>query len=132
MPLVQGCDSGSLQGGKDFENRGQLGKLQYLADKIAGGSQRDRALPGLRRQGNRYKCSESSAVDHFHTAEVDHGSTIWGCKFGNFAGQRGSFNAMSDSAFAIDHSNVFDDSGFETQTQLRLLILTTQALLFPW
>jgi hypothetical protein len=90
----------------NFENGGQLGKLQQLADEIAGSSQLDRALAGLRRQGNRYECSEASGVDHFYAAEVDHDSTGLGRKLGNFAGQRGSFNAISDSAFAADHSKV--------------------------
>ena len=45
-------------------------------------------------------------------------------KLGNFGGQRGSFSAISNSAFARDHSNVFGYSGFETQPQLRLLVLT--------
>ncbi len=115
----------------DFENGGQLGKLQQLANQIAGGSQRDRALARLRRQGNRYECSEASGVDQFHTTEVDHDSTVLGRKLGKFAGQRGSFSAISDSAFAADHSNVFGYSGFETQPQLWLLVLSVQALLFP-
>ena len=84
----------------NFENGGQLGKTQQVADEIAGSSQLDRALAGLGRQGNRYECSEASGVDHFHAAEVDHDSTGLGRKLGNFAGQRGSFNAISDSAFA--------------------------------
>src|SRR5438309_8146169 len=107
-----------------FENGGQLGKLQQFEDQIAGSSQRDRALAGLRRQGNRYERSEAGGVEHFHTTEVDHDSTGLGRKLGNFAGQRGSFNAISDSAFARDHSNVFGYSGFETQPQLWLLVLT--------
>jgi hypothetical protein len=85
----------------------------------------------LRRQGNRYEGSEASGVDYFHAAEIDHDSTGLGPKLGNFAGQRSSFNAISDSAFAADHSNVFGYSGFNTQPQLRLLILTVQPLLFP-
>src|SRR6266699_6482632 len=129
--LSTGCDGGGIQGGMNFENGGQLGKLQQLADEIAGSSQLDRALAGLGRQGNRYECSEASGVDHFHAAEVDPDSTGLGRKLGNFAGQRGSFNAISDSAFAADHSNVFGYPGFETQPQRRLLILTVQALLFP-
>src|SRR6266699_880813 len=72
--LSTGCDGGGIQGGMNFENGGQLGKLQQFADQIAGSSQRDRALAGLRRQGNRYKCSEASGVDQFHTTEVDHDS----------------------------------------------------------
>src|SRR3984893_16226151 len=115
----------------NFENGGQLSKLQQLADEIARSSQLDRALAGLRRQGNRYEGSKTSGVDHFHAAEVDHDSTGVGRKLGHFAGQHGSFNAISDSAFAADHSNVFGYSGFETQPQLRLLILTAQALVFP-
>ncbi len=115
----------------NFENGGQLGKLQQMSDEIAGGSQLDRALARLRRQGNRYECSEASGIDHFHAAEVDHDSTGLGHKLGNFAGQRGSFNAVNNSAFAADHSNIFGYSGFKTQPQLRLLILTAQALLFP-
>ena len=59
----------------NFENGGQLGKLQQLADEIAGSSQLDRALARLRRQRNRYECSEASGVDHFYAAEVDHDST---------------------------------------------------------
>ena len=55
----------------NFENGGQLGKLQQLADEIAGSSQLERALARLRRQGNRYECSEASGVDHFHATEVD-------------------------------------------------------------
>src|SRR6266446_9867836 len=120
-----------IQGGIEFENRGQFGKLQQLADEMAGSSQLDRALAGLRRQDSRYECSEASGVHHFHSAQVDHDSTGLGRKLGNFAGQRGSFNAISDSAFAADHSNVFGYPGFETQPQRRLLILTVQALLFP-
>jgi len=85
----------------------------------------------LRRQGNRYECSKASGVDHFHAAEVDHDATGLRRNLGNFAEQRGSFNAINDSAFAADHSNIFGDSGFETQPQLRLLMLTAQALLFP-
>src|ERR1019366_4254583 len=119
MPLLHRGGGGSRQGGIEFENRGQLGKLQQLADEIAGGCQLDRAL-GLRRQGNRYERSESSGVDHFHAAEVDHDSTSLGHKLGNFAGYRGSFNAISDSAFAEDHSNVFDDSGFESLRRIGL------------
>jgi len=84
----------------EFENGGQLGKLQQLADQIAGSSQRDRALARLRRQGNRYECSEASGVDQFHATEVDYDSTGSGRKLGKFAGQRGSFSAVSDSAFA--------------------------------
>src|SRR5207244_9965864 len=45
-------------------------------------------------------------------------------KLGKFARQRGCFSTISDSAFAADHSNVFGYSGFETQPQLRLLVLT--------
>src|SRR6266571_5817571 len=60
--LSTGCDGGGIQGGMNFENGGQLGKLQQFADQIAGSSQRDRALAGLRRQGNRYKCSEASST----------------------------------------------------------------------
>jgi hypothetical protein len=56
----------------NFENGGQLGKLQQLADEMTGGSQLDRAVARLRRQGNRYECSEASGIDHFHVAEVDH------------------------------------------------------------
>src|ERR1700737_1887360 len=108
----------------NLENGGQLGELQQLADEIAGSRQLDRALACLRRQGNRYECSEASGVDHFHAAEVDHDSTGLGRKLGNFAGQRSRFNAISDSAFAADHSNVFGYLGFETQPQLWLLILT--------
>ena len=67
------------------------------------------------------ECSEASGVDHFHAAEVDHDSTGLGRKLGKFAGKRGSFSAISDSAFAADHSHVFGYSGFETQPQLRLL-----------
>src|ERR1700730_8996594 len=115
----------------NFENGSQLGKLEQSADEIAGSSQLDRALARLSRQGNRYECSEASGVDHFHATEVDHDSTGLGRKPGNFARQRSSFNAISDSAFAADHGNVLGDSGFETQPQLRLLILTAQALLFP-
>jgi hypothetical protein len=81
-----GCDGGGIQGGMNFENRGQLRKLQQFADEIAGGSQRDRALARLRRQGNRNKCSEASGVDHFHPAEVDHHSAGLGRKLGNLAG----------------------------------------------
>ena len=125
------CDGGGIQGGMNFENGGQLSKLQQLADEIAGGRQRDRALARLRRQGNRYECSEASGVDQFHATEVDHDSTGLGGKLGKFAGQRGSFSAIRDSAFAANHSNVFGYSGFETQPQLPLLILTAQALLFP-
>jgi hypothetical protein len=73
-----------------------------LANEIAGSNQLDRALARLRRQGNGYECSEASGVDHFHAAEVDHDSTGLGRKPGNFVGQRGGFNAMSDSAFAAD------------------------------
>jgi len=62
----------------NFENGGQLGKFQQLADEIAGSGQLDRALAGLGRQGNRYECSEASGVDHFHAAEVDPDSTVWG------------------------------------------------------
>ena len=98
----------------NFENGGQLGKLQQLADEIAGSSQLDRAPARLRRQANRYECSEASGVDHFHATEVDYDSTGLGRKLGNFAGQRGSFNAISDSALAADHGNVFCYSGFET------------------
>src|ERR1700737_4448119 len=125
------CDGGGIQGGIEFENGGQLGKLQQLENEIAGSSQLDRALARLSRQGNRYECSETSGVDHFYAAEVDHDSTGLGRKLGNFAGQCGSFNAISDSAFEADHSNVFGYPGFETQPQLRLLIRTAQALLFP-
>ncbi len=50
---------------------------------------------------------EASGVDHFDAAEVDHDSTGSEGKLGNFAGQRSSFNAISKSAFAADHSNVF-------------------------
>jgi len=96
------CDGGGIQGGMNLENGGQLGELQQLADEIAGSSQLDRALACLRRQGNRYECSEASGVDHFHATEVDHDSTGLGRMLGNFAGP-----------------------------QLRLLILTAQALLFP-
>src|SRR5437667_3212867 len=112
----------------NFENGGQHSKLQQFADQIAGGSQRDGALAGLRRQSNRDERSEASGVDQFHATEVDHHSTGLACKLGKFAGQRGSFSAISDSAFARDHSNVFGYSGFETQPQLPLLILTAQAL----
>ncbi|PYX19192.1 MAG: hypothetical protein DMG87_12845, partial [Acidobacteria bacterium] len=63
-------------------------------------------------------------VDHFHATEVDHDSSGLGRKLGKFARQRGCFSTISDSAFAADHSNVFGYSGFETQPQLRLLILT--------
>ena len=115
----------------NFENGGQLSKLQQLADEIAGGSQLDRAQARLRRQGNGYECSEASGVDQFHATEVDHDSTGLGRELGKFAGQRGSFNAIRYSAFARDHSNVFGYSGFETQPQLWLLVLTAQALLFP-
>jgi hypothetical protein len=73
----------------------------------------------------------ASGVDHFHATEVDHDTTGSGRKLGNFARQCGSFNAISDSARAADHSNIFGYSGFETQPQIRLLILTAQALLFP-
>jgi hypothetical protein len=106
----------------NFKKGGQPGKLQQLADETAGSSQRNRALARLRRQDNRYECSEASRVDHFHAAEVDHDSTGLGRKLGKFAAQRGSFNAMNDSAFAADHSKVFGYSGFETQPQLRLLV----------
>ena len=51
--MSTGCDTGGFQGGMNFENGGQLGKLQQLADEIAGSSQLDRALARLRRQGNR-------------------------------------------------------------------------------
>src|SRR5712692_1745322 len=129
--LSKGCDGGGIHGGMNFENGGQFGKLEQLADEIAGSSQLDRALARFRDQGNRYECSEASGVDHFHAAEVDHDSTGFGRKLGNFAGQRGSFNAISNSAFAADYSNIFGYSGFKTQPQLRLLILTAQALLFP-
>jgi len=82
--LCAECDGGGIQGGMNLENGGQLGELQQLADEIAGSSQLDRALAGLRRQGNRYECSEASGVDHFHAAEVDHDSTGLGRKLGNF------------------------------------------------
>ncbi len=115
----------------DFENGGQLSKLQQFEDQIAGDSQRDRALAGLRRQSNRDERSEASGVDQFHATEVDRDSTGLGRKLGKFAGQRGSFSAISDSAFARDYSNVLGYSGFDIQPQLRLLVLTAQALLFP-
>jgi len=115
----------------NFENGGQLGKLQQLADEIAGRSQRDRALARLRRQGNRYECSEASGVDQFHATEVDRDSTGLGRKLGKFAGQRGRFSAISDSGLAADYSSVFGDSGFEIQPQLPLLILTAKAPAFP-
>jgi hypothetical protein len=67
-----------------------------LPDEIAGSSQLDRALARLRRQGNRYECSETSGVDHFYAGEVDHDSMGLGRKLGNFAGQRVRFNAISD------------------------------------
>src|SRR6266566_6605638 len=100
--LSTGCDGGGIQGGMNFENGGQLGKLQELADEIAGSGQLDRALAGLGRQGSRYERPEAGVVDHFHATEVDHHSTGLGRKLGNFGGQRGSFNAISDSAFARD------------------------------
>src|SRR5437762_1223874 len=84
----------------NFENGGQLGQLQQLADEIAWSSQLDRALAGLRRQDTRYECSEAGGVDHFHATEVDYDSTGLGHKLGNFGGQRGSFSAISNSAFA--------------------------------
>ena len=115
----------------NFEDGGQFGKLQQFTDQIGGGSQRDRALVRLRRQGNRYECSEASGVDHFHATEVDHDSSGLGRKLGKFARQRGCFSTISDSAFARDHSNVLGYSGFDIQPQLRLLVLTAQALLFP-
>jgi len=34
--LSTGCDSGGIQGGMNFENGGQLGKVQQFADQIAG------------------------------------------------------------------------------------------------
>ena len=129
--MSTGCDGGGIQGGIEFEDGGQLGKVQQFADQIAGGSQLNRALARLRRQGNRYECSEASGVDQFHATEVDHDSTGLGRKLGKFTGQRGSFSAIRDSAFAADHSDVFGYSGFETQLQLPLLILTVWALLFP-
>src|SRR5438552_153382 len=84
--LSTGCDGGGIQGGMDFENGGQLGKLQQLANQIAGGSQRDPALARLCRQGNRYECSEASGIDHLHATEVDHHSTGLGRKLGTLAG----------------------------------------------
>ena len=96
----------------NFENGGQLGKLQQLADEMTGGSQLDRAVARLRRQGNRYECSEASGIDHFHAAEVDHDLTGLPRKLGNFARQRRSFNAISDSALAADHGNVVGYSDF--------------------
>ena len=42
--MSTGCDAGGFQGGMNFENGGQLGKLQQLTDEIAGSSQLDRAL----------------------------------------------------------------------------------------
>src|SRR5438270_3801134 len=129
--LSTGCDGGGIQGGMNFENGGQLGKLQQLADEIAGSSQLNPELARLRGQGNRYECSKASGVDHLHAAEVDHDSTGFGRKLGNFAEQRGSFNAISDSAFAADHSYTFGYSSFQTQPQPPLLILNVQTLLFP-
>jgi len=85
----------------------------------------------LRRQGNRDERSEASGVDHFHVTEVDYDPSGLRRKLGKFAGQRGSFSAISDSAFARDYSNVLGYSGFDIQPQLRLLVLTAQALLFP-
>src|SRR5438128_11941604 len=113
----------------NFENGGQLGKLQQLADEIAGSGQLDRALAGLRRQGNRYECSEASGVDQFHATEVDHHSTGLGRKLGKFAGQRGSFSAIRDSACAADHSDVCGCSGFETEPEIPVIVRTACAAL---
>ena len=54
------------------ENRGQFGKLQQLADEMAGSSQRDGAPASLRCHRNGNEFSKASGVDHFHAAEVDH------------------------------------------------------------
>src|SRR5438876_12459238 len=51
---------------------------------------------------------------------------VWGASSANSPDSA----AISDSAFARDHSNVFGYSGFETQPQLRFLVRTAQALLF--
>src|SRR5437016_8245044 len=134
-PEISSCSYTSSTPGSQRRRRKTLllsGNRCANRDSSASGSgQLDRALAGLRRQGSRYERPEAGGVDHFHAAEVDHHSTGLGRKLGNFGGQRGSFNAISDSAFEADHSNVFGYSGFETQPQLPLLVLTAQALLFP-
>src|SRR6202035_4888468 len=131
LPISTGCYAGGFQGGMNFENGGQLGKLQQVTDEIVGSSQRDRAPAGLRCHHNGNEFAKASGVDHFHATEVDHDSTALGNKLGNFAGERGSFNAISDSAFAADQIYTFGYSGFETEPQTWLLILTVQTLLFP-
>jgi hypothetical protein len=73
----------------------KLGKCQYSTYEIAGSSQRDGAPADLRCHRNGNEFSKASGVDHFHAAEVDHDSTGLGSKLGNFARQRGSFNAIS-------------------------------------
>ena len=82
----------------NFENGGQLGKLQQFEDQIAGGSQRDRAQARLRRQGNGYECSEASGVDQFHATEVDHDSTGLGRELGKFAFQTPVVSTFSYAA----------------------------------
>ncbi len=46
----------------NFENGGQLGKLQQLTDEIAGSSQLDRPLAGLRRQGNKHEIAARGEI----------------------------------------------------------------------
>src|SRR6266699_3592170 len=96
--LSTGGDGGGIQGGMNFENGGQLGKLQQFEDQIAGGSQRDRAQARLRRQGNGYECSEASGVDQFHATEVDHDSTGLGRELGKFAFQTPVVSTFSYAA----------------------------------
>jgi hypothetical protein len=60
MPLVRGMRGWRHPRWDELEDGSQLGKLQQLADEIAGSSQLDRTLTRLRRQGNRYECSEAS------------------------------------------------------------------------